>query len=169
MVGNVKDFIIQVGNAGAWTPDESQYTETFGVFERFGIYPKHVPYSLMKKIKSPVVQTWPDEEGDDVWLPTNADGQPATVHEASEYRVTFVYHKSNDIQNVNETIDEFINAIKGRWLRTFDEYTGIGYDGVYLNDVDDDPKFRRRDMETCIFELEFKVNGKYTKTPFTNY
>lgn len=164
----VKDFEIQVGNAGAWSDDPSQYTEHFGVFQRFGIYPKHVPYSIMKKIKSPIVQSWPDEEGDDVFLPVGADGAPATVHDSTSYKVTFVYHKSSQEENINDTIDTFINLIRGRWLRIYDWYTQIGYDGVYLNETDDDPQFRRRDMETCIFELEFKINGKRTSEPFAD-
>lgn len=164
-----KDFYIKVGEAGAWSRN-MDYDQPFGVYNEFGIMVKHAPFSMMSKIKNVVVQSWPDEHGDDVYLPKNADGTPSMVREAVDYEVQFVYHRqSNDdawSDCANRAIKNLIDRIQGRWLQIYDEYTGIGYDCVYLQDVDDDPKFRRRGYDTVIFTLTFKINGEPIESPF---
>lgn len=166
----VKDFYIAIGEPGAYS-ESMTYTSPVPVYETYGCMIKHAPYSLMAKIKNVVVQSWLDEDGDDVYLPQSSNGRPAIMHEAVDYQVQFVFHHSNKVGGVsvtdyaNRQISRFVEAIEGRWLKIYDAYTGIGFDGVYLQDVDDDPRFRRRGDDTVIFTLNFKVNGRPLDAP----
>lgn len=166
----VKDFYIAIGQPGAYSAS-MEYSSPVAVYDTYGCLVKHAPYSLMSNIKNVVVQSWADEEGDDVYLPMSSDGRPAIVHDAVDYSVTFVFHHSNKVGGVsmddyaNQQITRLVSAIEGRWLKIYDAYTGIGFDGVYLQDVDDDPRFIRRSHDTVIFELKFKVNGRPLDAP----
>lgn len=170
-----KDFWIAVGQPGAYTQN-MKCDEVFGLNDRFGIKIKHAPFSVMPKIKNVVVQSWKDEDGDDVWLPrrtgsTPGSYVPAITHEAVDYNPKFViFNRADDDGDIaptaNEAIRALIKAIEGRWLKVWDEYTQIGFEGVYLVDVDDDPKFKRRNYDHVEFELKFKINGVNIDEPF---
>lgn len=170
MAQRFKDFWIAVGQPGAYSKS-MQYDEVFGLNARFGIKIKHSPYSPMPKIKNMVVQSWKDEDGDDVWLPRVTDSatgtyKPAITHEAVDFVPKFVIFGDAAVTNSNQAIRELLNAIEGRWLKIYDEYTQMGYEGVYLTDADDDPKFKRRSYDYVEFELKFKVNGPNIDAPF---
>ena len=170
MAERFKDFWIAVGQPGAYS-NNMQYDEVFGMNARFGIKIKHSPYSPMPKIKNMVVQSWKDEDGDDVWLPRVTGGDmgtylPAITHEAVEFVPKFVIFGDTNAVNSNQAIREMLKLIEGRWLKIWDEYTQMGYEGVYLMDADDDPKFKRRSYDFVEFELRFKVNGPNIDTPF---
>lgn len=159
-----KDFYIGVYEPGAYS-ENMKLTDYFGVKERFKtILVKHAPYSPMAKIKNVVVQSWKDEDGDDVWLPratgsTIGNYIPAVVHEAVDYEVTFVIFSNKSKADSNAKIRELVNTIEGRWLKIWDEYTHMGFTGAYLLDIDDDPTFKRRNYDHIEFTLKFKVNG----------
>lgn len=166
-----KDFWISVGPMGAYTKDRSQYSEPFGMNKNYHFKVKHAPYSVMPKIKNVVVQSWKDEDGDDVWLPRATSTEPgiyipAITHEAVEYNVKFVYFESNESESVDSKIRSLLKRIEGHWLIIHDEYTGIAFEGAYLVDVDDDPKFKRRNYDHFEFTLKFKVNHPNIQYPF---
>jgi hypothetical protein len=164
-----KDFWIAVGQPGAYSKN-MEYTEVFGMNARFGIKIKHAPYSPMAKIKNVVTQSWKDENGDDVWLPRaiDKDGNyiPAVTHESVDYNPVFVIFGDKEIVNSNSAIRDMLQLIEGRWLKIWDEYTQMGFEGVYLTDVDDDPKFKRRNYDYVQFTLKFKINGTNIDAPF---
>ena len=190
-----KDFWIAVGQPGAYTNANTyvnglgqtkKYYRVIGAYRDFGIKIKHTPYSLMSKAKNISVQSWKDEDGDDMWLPRitgdiPGEYKPQLTHEVVELNPKFVVFfpvnaqskkDSDDTsdsrvpKDANEAITNFIKAIEGRWLKIWDEYTGVGYTGVVLVDVDDDPKFKRRNYDYAEFELKFKVNGPNIYEPF---
>lgn len=171
-MNDFKDFYIAVGQPGAYSKSMEYDPDIIALNRDYGIKIQHAPFSLMPKIKNVVVQTWKDEDGDDVFLPrvqgdTPGTWKPAITHEAVDYKPIFVLHeKNNDIAIANIRLREFIRRIEGRWLKVWDEYTQIGYEGVYLYDVDDDPDFKRREHDTVVFELFFKVNGAAIDAPF---
>lgn len=165
-----KDFWIAVGEPGAYRSQQQYDKKNLIALNRdFHIKIQHAPYSPMSKIKNVVVQSWKDEDGDDVWLPRVTDSEtgkyiPAVTHEAVDYTPRFVFYvtgEDGEFQwDANQVINELVKRIEGRWLKVWDEYTQIGYDGVYLVDVDDDPKFKRRGNYVHVeFELKFKING----------
>lgn len=165
-----KDFWIRVGQPGAYSQNMS-YGQPFGLDDIYGIKIKHAPMSLMPKIKNVVSQSWKDEDGDDAWMPMNASSEPAIVHEAVDYQPTFViYYRADDDGDkkfANDAVTSLIKRIEGRWLQMSDDYTQIGYDGAYLVDVDDDPKFKRREgYEYMEFWLKFRINGTNVIAPF---
>lgn len=166
-----KDFFIAIGQPGAYSKS-MVYDEIIALDRDFHIKIKHAPFSLMSKIKNVVVQSWKDEDGDDVFLPrvqgdTPGTYKPAITHEAVEYNPTFVlYEPNNNDAIANRQIKAFIKKIEGRWLKIWDEYTQVGYEGVFLIDVDDDPKFKRRGHDQVVFELNFKINGADIDAPF---
>lgn len=164
-----KDFWIAVGQPGAYS-NSMEYSEVFGMNTRFGIKIQHAPYSPMAKIKNVVVQSWKDEDGDDVWLPRVSSGlgtyAPAVTHEAVEYNAKFVIFGDKEKVDSNAVIREMLKLIEGRWLKIWDEYTQMGFEGVYLIDVDDDPKFKRRNYDHVEFTLKFKINGTNIDAPF---
>lgn len=169
-MADFKDFWIAVGQSGAYRQD-MVYTEVFGMNQRFNIMVKHAPYSPMAKIKNVVVQSWKDEDGDDVWLPRtlSKDGAsyiPAVTHEAVEYKVKFVIFGDAEKMNSNDVIRKMVRTIEGKWLKVWDGYTQMGFEGVYLVDVEDDPTFKRRNYDHVEFTLTFKVNGTNIDAPF---
>lgn len=173
-----KDFYIAIGEPGAYRKNmEYDVSDIIALNNDFGIKIKHAPFSVMSKIKNVVVQSWKDEDGDDVWLPRATDSEtgqykPAVVHESVDYNPRFVFYVRGDRdyrRDANQMISGLVKRIEGRWLKVWDEYTQIGYEGVYLVDVDDDPKFKRRDGYVHVeFELKFKVNGNNIEAPFYN-
>jgi hypothetical protein len=171
-----KDFYIAIGQPGAYTNnmsylDENGEPNIIALNKNYKIKIKHAPYSPMAKIKNVVVQSWKDEDGDDVWLPkVTGSGigstTPAVTHEAVEYNPTFVIYGDAAKMDSNSVIRELISRIEGRWLKVWDEYTHMGFEGVYLVDIDDDPKFKRRNYDHIEFTLKFKVNGTNLDAPF---
>lgn len=167
MRAGFKDFLIAVGQPGAYSSN-MVYEPAFGVAAEYQCHVKHAPYSIMNKIKNVVVQSWKDEDGDDVWLPQVTGSKqgaydPDIKHEAVEYKVTFEYMEMDHDANTN--IRMLQERIEGRWLKIYDGYTGIGFEGVYLMDIDDDPKFKRRNYDRVQFVLTFKVNGRPLSDP----
>lgn len=118
------------------------------------------PASMIALVGTPFCNLWK----------TRTTQVPIDLHDAFDFEPTFVYFRKNP-SNENEAknnITSFVNAIKGRWLRIFDEYTGIGYDGVYLDSTDQDPKFKKRSYDHVEFSLHFRINGTLTTVPFKN-
>ena len=179
-----KDFYIAIGQPGAYSKSMDYTTideetgevvpNVIALWNDFGIRIKHAPYSPMAKIKNVVIQSWKDEDGDDVWLPRKIEEisggevayKPSITHEAVEYTAKFVIFGDKETMDSNNKIRLLIDRIQGRWLKIWDKYTGMGFEGVYLLDVDDDPKFKRRNYDYIEFELKFRINGPSLDEPF---
>lgn len=130
-----------------------------------------VEYSVLSGITQ-ITFTGPEPAGaiSIIYKSTTTTDVPLDLHDAFDFEPTFVYFRKSP-SNENEAknnITNFVNAIKGRWLRIFDEYTGIGYDGVYLDSTDQDPKFKKRSYDHVEFSLHFRINGTLTTVPFKN-
>ena len=66
---NYLPLLIAVGPSGCYKADLSGYDKPFDTFRKYRLYIKHVPYKVFPQIKEIVTQDWPDEHGEDVWLP----------------------------------------------------------------------------------------------------
>lgn len=163
---NIKDFYIAVGEPGTWHDDmEFNAANIIRMANDFGFIIKHSMYNVMGSAKNIISQTWPDEDGDDVFLPYTIDANgnkvPAIRSNIIEYNPTFVFNQERfDGENLlNSQLQIFKERVLGRWLCIYDSYTGIGYKGAYLVDFGEDAKFKRRSKDYCEFTLKFKVNG----------
>lgn len=130
------------------------------VLVEWGIYHKHIPFNLYPKIKEPPKVNFPDQDGDDEYL-------PATPHyEAYEMKATFIYKGPADTANAN--IRAFLDYLQGSYFTIYDEYSKIGRQKVRFVEADDDAYlFRRGDIDLVEFYVVFKVNDPKTDVTLT--
>ena len=106
-------------------------------YETFHIACQETEYKYLPEIKELPVTNWHDEDGDDVYIPT--DG---TKIEAYDYSVDFLYVGSEATMNAD--IKGFINFLFGRndggssLFCFYDEYTMIGRRCCYVKNIDND-------------------------------
>ena len=164
-------FLISVGEAGCYSADSKAYQKPFDTLAKYGLYVKHAPYKAFPPIKTPVTQDWPDEHGEDVYLPMTG-----IVNKAYDYDVEFIYYADDGL--ATENIRAFCDEIKGKWLQVYDTYTKMGRKGVYVSEFDADPPFKRRKMvvpegsapairDYVSFKVKFRVNDPNTNVVLT--
>lgn len=168
-IRNYKPLLIKVGTAGAYSEDMVYEDNVISTLRDYGLWIKHSPYTIATKSKNVVVQTWKDEDGDDIFLP-----ETGITHESQDVEFTFVYFRADGMATVN--IQRFIDRIKGRWLKIYDTYTGIGRKGCCYMEADQDPEFKRRPTldykttrDTVIFNVKFKVNCPDLDVPLSEF
>lgn len=144
-------FLIKVGQSGVYS-DSMTYEEPFDTKEAFGLWIQHSPFLIRPKTKTPVVQSWLDEDGDDVYLPPSG-----VKYEAYSFDCSFVYFENDGMANVR--IEQFIQRISGKWLKIYDSYTKMCRKGVYVEEIGEAEKFHRRgQQDIVIFKVKFKCN-----------
>ena len=147
-------LLISVGTSGSYSSSMT-YSKPFDTLVKYGLYIKHAPFTLMPKVKNIVTQTWKDEDGDDVYIPSSV------VYEAYDLELEFVYLDPGETANAQ--IRQFIADITGKWLKIYDSYTKVGRQGVYVISADEDPQFKRRDgRDLLVFNVKFRVNDPKT-------
>lgn len=130
-----------------------EYEDPFDTKDSYGLWAQHVPFTILPKTKGLVSQTWKDEDGDDVFL-----SQAGAKCEAYDWKVDFVYFENDGMAHVR--IADFVNRIRGKWLRVHDSYSKTTRDGVYVSEFDQEPKFKRRgNRDLVIFSVTFRVNN----------
>lgn len=118
-----KPLLIAVGTNDLRNTSYMQYD----TLEQWNCYVKSVPFNLFPKPKNISSQKWNDEDGDDEYIPTEIK------YEAYEMKIDFVYLGTD----ANTDIYNFLNTITGKWLKIYDNYTGIGRQSVRLVSVED--------------------------------
>lgn len=153
-----KPFYFQVGESGAYRTDMN-YGNVRDTKE-FGLWMKHAPYAIFPKTKEAVVQTWKDEQGDDVFLP------PGEALCASyEYTVEFTYIDNDGNATVN--INNFRKTITNKWLIIGDDYTNTVRRAARVIEFDNDPKYvRRGDTVHVEFKVKFSINSPEVDATF---
>lgn len=155
-------LLIKVGKSGAYSKT-MEYEDPFDTKDAYGIWVKHTPFTIMPKTKVLISQTWNDENGDDVFL-----SDAGAKCEAYDWPVDFVYLKNDSLENdsleneksAHTRITDFIKRIHGKWLRIYDSYSKMTRDGVYVSEVNTEPRFKRRgDKDLVIFSVTFRVNN----------
>lgn len=145
-------LLIKVGKSGAYSKT-MEYEDPFDTKESYGLWVKHTPFTIMPKTKVLISQTWNDENGDDVFL-----SDAGAKCEAYDWPVDFVYLENDGL--AHERITEFIKHIHGKWLRIQDSYSKMTRDGVYVSEVNMEPRFKRRvNKDLVIFSVTFRVNN----------
>ena len=169
---NYQPFLISVGEAGSYK-ESMVYQRPFDTLDKYGLFIKHTPYKAFPQIKNLVTQDWPDENGEDVWLP-----KTGIVNKAYDFDVEFIYYADDGM--ATENIRAFANEIKGKWLQIYDTYTQMGRKGVYVSEFDADPPFKRRKIQLRVldnglpairdyvyFKVKFRVNDPNTDVVLT--
>lgn len=170
---NYLPFLIAVGEAGSYK-ESMVYQRPFDTLEKYGLFIKHAPYKAFPQIKNLVTQDWPDENGEDVWLP-----KTGIVNKAYDFNAEFIYYADDGM--ATENIRAFANEIKGKWLQIYDTYTKMGRKGVYVSEFDPDPPFKRRKIQVreldesgtpairdyVYFKVKFMVNDPNTDVVLT--
>lgn len=147
-----RPLYIKVGETGAFRKS-MQYEDPFCTKDSYGLWVKHVPFTIRPKTKGLVSQTWKDEDGDDVFL-----SDSGAKCEAYDWEVEFVYLQDDGLANIR--IADFVNRIQGKWLKIRDEYTQTTRSEVYVSEFDSEPRFKRRgDNDLVVFKVKFRVNN----------
>lgn len=145
-------LLIKVGKSGAYSKT-MEYEAEFCTKEAYGLWIKHAPFSILPKSKVLVSHEWKDEDGEDVFL-----SEYGTKCEAYDWKVDFVYLENDGMAHVR--IADFVNRIRGKWLRIHDSYSQTTRDGVYVSEFDQEPRFKRRgNNDLVIFSVTFRVNN----------
>lgn len=141
-----KPFLIQKLKANSPVKDSKEW----------GIWVKSMPFLLYPKLKEPAQRSWPDENGDDEYLPDSP------VFEAYTMNVDFVFIGATG--TANSQIKSFLNYLsKEGEFSIYDTYSKIGRTHVRYSSYSD-KAFRRRENENDIvqFTVTFKVNDPIT-------
>lgn len=148
-------LLIRVSTTAGCYSSSLTYGKPFDTNAQYGLLIKHAPFSISPKPKNIIKQEWKDQNGDDVYLPSTV------VYEAYDLELEFVYFEPDN--NANAMIRQFIADISGKWLKIYDTYTNIGRQAVYLEEVEEDPTFKRRNGRDClVFKVKFRVNDPNT-------
>lgn len=95
------------------------------------------PFKYLPEQKEFASRDWPDENGEDVFIPT--DGK---VFKPYDLEVSFIYVGSP--VSMHAELAGFIEYINGMnsggspLLAVYDEYTKLGFHGLYVTEVSDD-------------------------------
>lgn len=151
-----KKFIIQ-----QQTFDGSEYTNVgsaVDTYKSFGIVCSNFPFKHMPEIKDLPKREWPDEDGEDVFIPSNGI-------KFSAYDVEGEFLYAGEVNTMKQNVVSFIEFIRGKnsdgspLLCIYDEYTQTGRRGVYVVDVDTD-KYDYDDMSITgisVIKVKFRV------------
>lgn len=121
-------------------------------YDRWGVMVKSIPFNLAPEIKPYASTDWPDEDGDDEYIPSTPR------FKAYEMEISFVY--VGEYNTANNKIREFWNYVKSGELQIYDTYTGIGRKGIRYVGYSS-TAFHRRNLSGDVveFKIKFKVNN----------
>ena len=143
----------------------------------FRVVCQECPFLHMPNVKDLAKRDWHDENGDDVYFPT--DG---LKYEAYDMKVKFLYVGSQGY--MRSDLRNFIDFIHGRFafnsegarisgspvLAIYDDYTKTGRRNVYVNDVDND-FYSYDNINSHVigsFSVKFRVNDPVTNMTYNS-
>lgn len=141
-----KPFLIQKLKSGSLVKDSRDW----------GIWIKHVPFQLYPKVKEIAKRSWPEENGDDEYLPD------APKFEAYTTSLDFVYLGAHG--EGNQQIRSFLNYLsRDGEFSFYDTYSQIGRTRVRFESFSE-KAFRRREKNKDVieFSVSLKVNDPIT-------
>lgn len=163
------------------TYDGSNYTDVDGsvkdIYDEFGIVCQDFPFKYFPEKKDPAKREWPDEDGEDVFIPSGG-----LKTSAFDIEVKFLYAGAvygTDVASNSTTmyakIVNFIDFITckdvgGRvMLAMSDEYTGLAFQGVYVKEVGNE-LYEYNDVNLngyAVFKVKFRVTDPVAIKYFT--
>lgn len=148
-IRDYKAFLIQKGV----DPVKDSYTE-------WGMIVKSVPFKPIPDPKEIYSEDWPDEDGEDEYIPS------IMHYKAYEMDVSFFY--IGDSNTANASIISFFNYIKNGLFKIYDTYTGIGRQNVRYAGYKENAFLRRDEIGDIVeFTVTFKVNDPVTQIELT--
>lgn len=116
---------------------------------------KSMPFKPIGDVKAPFTRNWPDQNGNDVFIP---DQQ---VFEAYDIECDFVYYGDKD--TASQMVNTFIYAYlaSGGLFMLYDTYTHIGKTNVNYKSISPD-KYYNEQENVVIFKMTFTVNDPVT-------
>ena len=146
---------------GSETVNDSDVIDTQATFR---VACQECPFKYLPESKELPKRDWYDEDGDDIYIPT--DG---LKFKAYDMEMKFIYVGTE--QTMKNDIMGFINFIYGRnengspLLKIYDEYTKIGRKGIYVSNVDDELLAYDDVNENVIgiFKVKFRVTDPATE------
>lgn len=166
-MSNYKKFLIQQQSY-----DGSQYTNVGGVVDtqvKFRVVCQNFPFKKLPEIKELPKRDWYDENGEDIYIPT--DGYKFKAYDID---ATFLY-TGTDL-TIRTDISNFINFIYGRIdssgnssssnivLAVYDEYTKTGRRGVVVKEVENTLYWNVNFDQDAIatFKIKFRITDPVT-------
>ena len=146
---------------GSETVNDSDVIDTQATFR---VACQECPFKYLPESKELPKRDWYDEDGDDIYIPT--DG---LKFKAYDMEMKFIYVGTE--QTMKNDIRGFINFIYGRnengspLLKIYDEYTKIGRKGIYVSNVDNELLAYDDVNENVIgiFKVKFRVTDPATE------
>lgn len=157
--------------------DGSSYTNVGDAVElgTYNVVCQEFPFKYLPETKELPKRDWPDENGDDVYFPT--DGLKM---KAFDMDVKFLYagpistytQDGNTIYGMRDNLTRLISFLRGRnsdgspCLLIYDEYTDIALCGVYVSEISND-LYEYNDVNInahAVFKVKFRVTNPVPTT-----
>ncbi len=133
-------------------------SQVIDTLEQFNVACQEFPYKNLPEIKDLPKRDWPDENGEDIYIPSSG-----LRFKAYDIDVKMLYVGTES--NMSTQIKSFIDFLYGRntggnpSLTIYDEYTKTGRQGVIVTNVDNE-LFVYDDVNTeaiAQFKVKFRV------------
>lgn len=148
-------FLIKIGNDGAVTD----------VFQSYGMVLEDMPSVIPLVPKNIYSHSWPDEDGDDEYIPETIR------YEAAECDFTFGCSSTDSSNTVFDKLNTFLEWLRSGTFSFYCEYSGIGRQNVRLSELHDDARYSKHTLrrngvdvteEVLSFTVTFKINDPKT-------
>lgn len=127
----------------------------------WGIYIKSVPFKVFPDLKDVPSRDWPDENGDEEYIPD------LPYYKAYEIECQFVYIGSGG--TANDQIRSFLKYLSENGMYSmYDTYTGIGRRDVRYVGYSEDILYRKDgENDIVVFSVTMKVNNPIEEITLT--
>lgn len=133
-------------------------------YAAYGVVCQEFPFKYLPERKEPASRDWNDEDGEDVYIPSNG-----LRYKAYDMEVKFLYVGSQ--MNMANDLKNFIEFICGKdlnqpiLLAVYDEYTQTGRRGLYVKEIDNDlVAYDNVNLEViATFKVKFHVTDPVTR------
>lgn len=136
---------------------------------RFGVWCKDIPFKLLENVKEPARRSWPDEHGDDEYIPSGGLFLESYEMEV-EFGCKLLTAPVGDVEvryvdDVRKSVADFLEYLRSSgMMKLYSSHTRIGRQLVRLSLVDGSSTWVTDGdgKEFLVFKVKFKVNDPVT-------
>lgn len=143
--------------------DKAMDIPVYDTQQRWGIVCKKFPFVISGEAKDIKSRSWPDEDGDDEFIP---DTIPMKAYEVDVEFVCVCKHGEAQV-NISSFVDYLTgrdSGYPGAKLKIYDTNTKIGRKNVRFSKYKDDAFSMSTDSEdVVVFSMTFKINDPTTQ------